>query len=412
MHMGFFEFDEADEWVETGSGPAPRAASPPPRRAPASSGASPRPPAPGAGGPRPVTPANRPSQTGGRPTTSPQTTAPRPDNRPATRPTTPTTSAGTRPAASGSGFGAIFDRLPGLIDQGIGLVTTGIDVAGRGAQIAQQFQRPAPGAPPPAAGPEPVQTADAPFPIAPGPEPAPGSFPSPAADPGPAAPQPAHGAPAPTAMAPAGAPARGYDQLAVLLQALQQRQIPPLPGPAAPPGYPGYPSYYAPPMPQQNDPFAMLSAIVGNPQFQQALQWSAAMGQGGPRSVQLPLPAPGYPGDARSVAIPMGAVMNTIAALAGQSRSQINATTREDEAEVPEYLVDDRGDFIVDPARPDDRAALVAHLFRVSDEASRSGWFETAGAEAAFDKESESESESEEAEDESEQWAREAGFTR
>jgi hypothetical protein len=177
----------------------------------------------------------------------------------------------------------------------------------------------------------------------------------------------------------------------------------------APPAYPGYPQM-APP----NDPMQVLRSIVGNPQFQQALQWSAAMGPAGPRNVHLPVPAPGYPGDVRSVAIPMGAVMNTVSTLANQSRNQINATTREDEAEVPEYLVDDHGGFIVDPASSDDRAALVAHLFRLSDEAYRSGWFEAAaeqGAEAAFDKDREEEAE-DETEDATELWAREAGFTR
>jgi hypothetical protein len=199
---------------------------------------------------------------------------------------------------------------------------------------------------------------------------------------------------------PGGAPPQGYDQIATLLQALYQRQIPPLPGPTFPP--PAY-AGWAPPAPPQNDPMAMLRTIVGNPQFQQALHWSAVMGQAGPRNVQLPIPAPGYPGDSRSMAIPMGAVMSTIAALAAQSRNQLGATTREDEAEVPEYLVDEQGDFIVDPASSDDRAALVAHLFRLNDEAQRSGWFEPPDVPfAEHDVEL----------DESEQWALEAGFTR
>src|SRR6185295_3008722 len=90
---------------------------------------------------------------------------------------------------------------------------------------------------------------------------------------------------------------------------------------------------------------------------------------------QLPLPAPGYPGGARSTSIPMGAVMNAIASLAGQSMTQFNAGTREDEAEVPEYLVDEEGEFVVDPASAEERAALVAHLFRMNEHAHRAGWF-------------------------------------
>ena len=157
----------------------------------------------------------------------------------------------------------------------------------------------------------------------------------------------------------------------------------------------------------------MLRTIMGNPQFQQAMHWSAVMGQGAPRSIQLPIPAPGYPGDVRSVSIPMGAVMGTLSTLAGNTRTQIGATTREDESEVPEYLIDEDGDFVVDPASPDDRAALVAHLFRLNEEAQRSGWFQPPvemEAESGFDKEDAVEDVIEK--DESELWAEEAGFTR
>ncbi len=153
---------------------------------------------------------------------------------------------------------------------------------------------------------------------------------------------------------------------------------------------------------------AMLRTIMGNPQLQQAMYWSSMMGQAAPRNLQLPIPAPGYPGDVRTVAIPMGAVMGTISTLAGSSRNQMGATTREDESEVPEYLVDEDGGFVVDPGSPDDRLALVAHLFLLNEEAQRSGWFRPPGesdGEADFDKE-------EAGEDESEQWAVEAGFTR
>lgn len=141
--------------------------------------------------------------------------------------------------------------------------------------------------------------------------------------------------------------------------------------------------------------------IVTNPRFQQALQSGAVMGPTGSRSVELPVPAPAAPQQTRSVQIPMGAVMNAVAALAGQSMTELNESTRDDDPEVPSYLVDDQGDFLVDPANPEDRAALVAHWFRVSDEAER------------CDQLRESSRQLDEADgelDESEAWASEAGF--
>jgi hypothetical protein len=118
-----------------------------------------------------------------------------------------------------------------------------------------------------------------------------------------------------------------------------------------------------------------------------------------PRSVELPVPAPAAPRHVRSVPIPMGAVMNAIAALAGQSMTELNEYTREEESEVPEYLVDEAGEFVVDPASADDRAALVTHLFRLSDATQRSGRFPGLNRRPArVDL------------DEHDQWARDAGF--
>jgi hypothetical protein len=119
------------------------------------------------------------------------------------------------------------------------------------------------------------------------------------------------------------------------------------------------------------------------------------LGQQAPRTVDLPVPGPG---GMRTMPIPLGAVMNTIAALAGQSVAELDASTQEDDPEVPQYLVNDAGDFIVDPANPEKRAALVALHFRVADEARRAGHLADGGP-----------FESDEA-DESEAWAEEAGF--
>jgi hypothetical protein len=256
------------------------------------------------------------------------------------------------------------------------------DFAQSGAQAIQQAQQfagalgiggapagaPPPGAPPPppaAAQPPAVEPAGA----APPGEPAAAGAPTPAPEPAAVAP------PQPTAQPPYGfvGAAQPYvDQLGLLLQALRQRQIPPLPGPApqpvAPPVAPPAPAV----APQQPDALGLLRMILTNPQLQHAMQSAPAMGAQMPRAVHLPIPSPSAPTQTRSVQIPLAAVMNAIAALSGQSMTELSENLSEEEPEVPSYLVGDDGDFIVDPASPDDRAALVAHLFRLSDEAQRS----------------------------------------
>jgi hypothetical protein len=197
----------------------------------------------------------------------------------------------------------------------------------------------------------------------------------------------------------AAQPAPGLDQLAMLLQALRHHRIPPLPGPAAQPAAP-QPIPVAAPAPHA-DGLGLLRLILTNPQFQHALQSTPAIGAAAARTVQLPVPSPSAPGQVRSVPIPMGAVMNAIFSLAGQSMTELNESTAEDEPEVPSYLVDDNGDFVVDPTSPDDRAALVTHLFRISDEAQRSGQYWQPDARLP---------EADEELDESELWARDAGF--
>lgn len=170
-------------------------------------------------------------------------------------------------------------------------------------------------------------------------------------------------APPPSTMSPAA----DTGQVAQLLQALRQRQIPALPGPYATPAAAPAP---APPA----DAMAMLRLILSNPQFLSALQSTAA--SSAPRPVSLPVPVAAAAPQLRQVPIPLGAVLNAIVALAGASMTDLSAATREDEPEVPAYLVDAQGGFIVDPASADDRAALVTHFFRLSAEAqgASEGW--------------------------------------
>jgi hypothetical protein len=180
------------------------------------------------------------------------------------------------------------------------------------------------------------------------------------------------------------------DTIGMLLHALQQRQIPPLPGP-----------FMQPAAVPQHNALTLLGLILANPNLQRTLQ-SAQMTGTAPRTVELPVPVATASSRPRPVPIPLGAVMNAIVALAGQSMTELNESTPEDDPEVPSYLVGDDGDFLVDPGSPNDRAALVAYLFRLSDEAER----DRNGRRS----EQEDESEDEREIDESEAWAEAAGF--
>jgi len=232
----------------------------------------------------------------------------------------------------------------------------------QGIQQAQQFaaslglggQQPPAGQPSPAAPTQPSAPSE---PAAPPELPPVGGAP---AGPDMAATQPAP--PAATAPAPTSAPPAGFDQLAALMQALQQRQIPPLPG-----ATPQQPAAAPPP---QTDALGLLRTILTNPHLQQALQPS---GGGPPQPVQLPVPSHTAPAGHRNVNIPLGAVLRALMAASGEALVELYEQTGEDEAEVPEYLVGEDGDFLVDPASDDDRAALVAHLFRLNEAAQQYG---------------------------------------
>lgn len=192
-----------------------------------------------------------------------------------------------------------------------------------------------------------------------------------------------------------------------MIQALRSGHIPPLPGqqpaPAVAPGAAAAPAgpgaapsgAIAPPSGAPLDATAMLRLMLANPQLHQALQWSAVLGPAAPREVELPVPASGARGRARTVRVPLGAVLNTIMGLTRQSMAELHANGAVEDPAVPEYLLGEDGEFLVDPASSNERAALVEHLFRLSHEAERAGWFEDEGGGY---------------EDESESWAREAGW--
>jgi hypothetical protein len=227
-----------------------------------------------------------------------------------------------------------------------------------------------------------------------------------ATPPGYGAPYPLSGAGTASPYAAWPQPAAGGDTLGLLLQALQQRQVPPLPGP-----------YAQPTAVPQHNAMTLLSLMLANPNLQRTLQ-TAHMTGVPPRSVDLPVPASTAPVRTRQVQIPLGAVMNALTALAGQAMTELNESTPEDDPEMPSYLVGDDGDYLVDPADPNDRAALVAYLFRLNDEVERNPYAATSEAEytedeaAAYaeDEEAYDPDKTEDEQDETEAWAAEAGF--
>lgn len=415
--MGFFEFaDEFNEAVTARPAPARAKAPASTSSRPASTSATARP----STRPSPTTKTTSAS-TPATSNTKSATTKTAPSKSPPTKPAATTKAAspakpGASPAkpsstsssssdgSSGKSKGFSFDAFGKLVPQLV-------DFGKIGVQVYQQFAQPGGAAPAPAASaqpaPEPPSTSGAPIaspePAAATPTPptsggveAPASPASPWAQLNPSystapAPQPYVATPSPY---PVQAVTTGVDQLGLLLQALRQHQVPPLPSP---------PAYYGAPLPhpRQPDGLALLRTILTNPHLQQALQAGVAH-TAGTRTLALPVPSTSAPGQTRSVAIPMGAVMNAIATLAGQSMSELNETTAEDEPEVPVYLVDDAGDFLVDPASGSDRAALVAHWFRVSEAAEQVAATRRPSrlAEAAGEQ------------DESEMWMREAGFAK
>jgi len=209
-------------------------------------------------------------------------------------------------------------------------------------------------------------------------------------------------------VAPPPGPATGAppsaDPLTLLIQALQQRQIPPLPGPAPQTAFSALATPAAAP---QADGLGLLRLILTNPRFQQTLQLASSMGAAGPRAVSLPVPVVSQPQQRRALQIPLGAVMNAVALLARQSMTELNASTREDEPAVPSYLVDEQGEFIVNPADPDARASLVAQWFQLSEQAELADEAERAEQAAESTESHETDAEM----DESDAWAEDAGFT-
>ena len=313
-------------------------------------------------------------------------TSPAPKPAPKTSTSSSSTTAKSTPAstpapaakpASTSGSKSSFN-----FNQFTSLLRKGGELAKVGTQVAGQFSGGSGSAPTAAAA------------VAPAPEPTPTVAPAAVdAQPSPAPPADVPLAASPPAAGPVpGQSAPGVDQIALLLQALQQQQAQAGPAAAA------FPGVAPPPAAPPPDGMALLRVILGNPQFQQAL-WRPAQQPGAPtpRAIGLPVQAGGHPAHTRQMQIPMGAVLNAIATLAGHSMAELNESTAEDEPEVPAYLVGEDGEFLVDPTSAEERAALVTRWFLASDAAQR-------GPRGAHPMNVGHQS------DPSDVWAREAGF--
>jgi hypothetical protein len=107
---------------------------------------------------------------------------------------------------------------------------------------------------------------------------------------------------------------------------------------------------------------ALLQQLLSSPQLTTSLAQGIVGGITGAREIALEIAGP--EDTTETVKIPLGAVMNTISHLAGEAMLELNAITHESEPQVPEYLMGESGEFIVDPGNPAARAALVLDYFR------------------------------------------------
>ncbi|MCG8349689.1 MAG: hypothetical protein MI924_18140 [Chloroflexales bacterium] len=99
---------------------------------------------------------------------------------------------------------------------------------------------------------------------------------------------------------------------------------------------------------------AQLLAALFQPQTLQALM-AGAMGQAGASQVNVA----GRP-------VPIAAFFNLLSTLAGRAAEEYNALGISDSRAVPRYLMDAEGEYLVDPANPDERAAVLLGLLELA----------------------------------------------
>lgn len=102
---------------------------------------------------------------------------------------------------------------------------------------------------------------------------------------------------------------------------------------------------------------AQLLKTLGQPQVSQALM-SMAMGGAGKGTVRI-----------GNVPVPTGAITNALRRLLERAESEFHEQTAGESGGTPLYLLDDAGEFVVDPADDDARADLVIEMLGLADAA-------------------------------------------
>jgi hypothetical protein len=97
---------------------------------------------------------------------------------------------------------------------------------------------------------------------------------------------------------------------------------------------------------------AQLLGVLNRPEILQSLM-AMIMGPAGRPNV----PVGGNP-------VPVGAFANLIGNLANQAAAEYNATAVHEGESIPTYLLNESGDFLVDPAVPEERAAVLLSMLQ------------------------------------------------
>lgn len=118
-----------------------------------------------------------------------------------------------------------------------------------------------------------------------------------------------------------------------------------------PPAQPSLPST------QGSPAAAQLMQVLANPQVQQALM-AMMMGSAGRPNVRI-----------AGTSVPVEAVGNAIHSLVESAIAEHHALCKGMGETIPQYLLDDAGEFLVDPANPDARAAILVELIAADNEA-------------------------------------------
>jgi hypothetical protein len=115
------------------------------------------------------------------------------------------------------------------------------------------------------------------------------------------------------------------------------------------------PARGTPPSTAGSPAVAQLLRTLARPEVGQALR-SLAMGRAGQRHVRV-----------GGLSVPTGAITNLLGRLLERAEAEMHAFAVGEASGTPAYLLDDSGEYLVDPTDPDQRADLVLELFARAD---------------------------------------------